>query len=1269
MLMVRCGIVMTEEKHDNNLFYILYNMPTGNSKFPWLNQKYVMEIEQRTANVPAWVKEIMQQKMYSDFYAQQKREEEQAERMAMKNQITQKELEAKSDEKAALRITNKKATLADGLRNFYKLNLSDWDDDTLISKFTSWIKDWDKMYIDYLNGDNNDIMVKTGLFGDTFKQLNEKQKVGMTPNVSNTVTEAQNKPKPTNLTSTSHFDDPEYAAHYLQNVDKEYKPFVDAAKQSWYPDWMVASMVDASKTYQDFLQRGFWDKAEEVNVGTFQGFVNFFGNAYNNLAGNNPYVWIAPKLNMQSIQFKDDLLGAWNNYGDLRASSWWTKWGEIFGDLLANTAVMMLLPWIWGEAKMESIAESALNNGTKWVVKNLAQRGVYGGLEWTEFGALATMGQENADLDKLSTNMTAWGTLWVGFWFLWAGANAYKYRNTLRTLAKEWDKEWTIKGLLDMYNRWIKPTSQWVKTNTQLQQYNDDAMWAVESIIKNKDALKYVDANWEETFGHLPKSVDEFSQAIKQTKQSIYDRYTAIAKEAWQTTDVDTSDIVKELRKQLNNKEWRAGQSEATIAKMEKWIKDLEELNNTMSVEWAQAKVQELNQKIQAFLKSQNPNDVSPNAVDGLVLNGLKKWIDDAIEKAGLDSEEYIQLRNIYRQLRSIESDVNHRAVVYGRQNPQSLVDSMSDLQTIDAIADIFSNPIWWTVKLLKTKAFKAIAKDRNNSNKIVENMFKDADDTISKTDTLKSQTQIANERAERQAYNIRKNRAQRLQERQEAYNSKEQARQALLEKQQQQEAAYQEYLRNKWVGSETQALPQREWVNNYNTIIADSWAPTVVTPEWTAVRQWQIAETPTKNVNYAKPSENNPIVNEKTWETLNDAIEKLRAQWWEEETINNFKEAVLKKAKWEEYKLGKKTLDELIEPVDTKVTEVYHGTRSDVADNILKEWYKPSSELPENAYRGWGYWQNQEVISFATDRESANTFAKASWKGEVLKTEIKDWANVVKIKWDYDAEDLAEYLPELREKGIDAVILDNGENEFVVINRDIIWKSEKASNVSKPKAEQKTNKYYDSNVELIKKHTNWWIEDVRTIDKYKWHLKEIWDNAWPDDYVVLRHNTKSDRVDSIIDNWIQSRSTRGDTSYWEDAPWLNRAIADENLKNPWDDTWYWWNEIYFRIKKKDAEKHFANKEALEFFFPFDIKPEDIVAVNRAVKVWDYQWVNSIHWLYKYIENAKNKWGMSIDELAWNENDYIKFWTDLFNKVEWNPLKTYKESKTTKSSK
>ena len=61
------------------------------------------------------------------------------------------------------------------------------------------------------------------------------------------------------------------------------------------------------------------------------------------------------------------------------------------------------------------------------------------------------------------------------------------------------------------------------------------------------------------------------------------------------------------------------------------------------------------------------------------------------------------------------------------------------------------------------------------------------------------------------------------------------------------------------------------------------------------------------------------------------------------------------------------------------------------------------------------------------------------------LKTELKDWAKIVKIKGIENAEDLAEYLPELKERWIDGVLLDNWENELVVINRDIIWKSEKA--------------------------------------------------------------------------------------------------------------------------------------------------------------------------------------------------------------------------------
>jgi hypothetical protein len=76
--------------------------------------------------------------------------------------------------------------------------------------------------------------------------------------------------------------------------------------------------------------------------------------------------------------------------------------------------------------------------------------------------------------------------------------------------------------------------------------------------------------------------------------------------------------------------------------------------------------------------------------------------------------------------------------------------------------------------------------------------MFKDADNTISKTDTLKTQTQLANERTQRQQYNIRKSRQQRLEEANYRRTQIEKAKQEIAEKQAQQEAAYQEYLKSK---------------------------------------------------------------------------------------------------------------------------------------------------------------------------------------------------------------------------------------------------------------------------------------------------------------------------------------------------------------------------------------------------------------------------------------------------------------------------------------
>jgi hypothetical protein len=133
-----------------------------------------------------------------------------------------------------------------------------------------------------------------------------------------------------------------------------------------------------------------------------------------------------------------------------------------------------------------------------------------------------------------------------------------------------------------------------------------------------------------------------------------------------------------------------------------------------------------------------------------------------------------------------------------------------------------------------------------------------------------------------------------------------------------------------------------------------------------------------------------------------------------------------------------------MIEPVKEKVTKAYHGTRNDVANDILKWWFKVSSELNEWAYKWWGYDAIQDVVSFALDKKTAKTFANVSRDWAILESKIKEWANIVKMNWIEYAEELSDYITELRNRWVDWVILDNWENELVVINRDIIWNTKK---------------------------------------------------------------------------------------------------------------------------------------------------------------------------------------------------------------------------------
>ena len=199
----------------------------------------------------------------------------------------------------------------------------------------------------------------------------------------------------TSLTSTSNFDNEEYASNYIKQQDSSYDAFIKQAKAQWFGDTEIASIIDANKQYQQYLQnvedynnRSLWDKVGvgwELPIWVAQGFSNFFINWYNNLLGENPYVWAFKPI--EQFDASKWLATDYDPTGEMRANSRWTKWGDIawkiWAWILTNQALMNLLPWMQAEnLTAEWIKEIAKEWGTSAVKQALLDRTIQWAAEW-----------------------------------------------------------------------------------------------------------------------------------------------------------------------------------------------------------------------------------------------------------------------------------------------------------------------------------------------------------------------------------------------------------------------------------------------------------------------------------------------------------------------------------------------------------------------------------------------------------------------------------------------------------------------------------------------------------------------------------------------------------------------------------------------------------------------------------------------------------------------------------------------------------------------
>jgi len=278
----------------------------------------------------------------------------------------------------------------------------------------------------------------------------------------------------------------------------------------------------------------------------------------------------------------------------------------------------------------------------------------------------------------------------------------------------------------------IRPSVVGKGTSTQTAKYYENARQAVQAIYDNKNNLVFDDINHPMGYvNKLPESLREFSSAIEQTKNKVFSSYDLLQKQAGQEgAKIQLGLIADELEKGVNNKAIKTLYPEVINYASAK----AQALRNAKSFtpQEAQDAIKMLNNNLQAFYKNPTPDTASKTVIDSAIVNNLRQGLDNAImnmpEKLPSDKTlglSYQTLKRQYGALKTIEKDVNHRAIVEGRKNIKGLID-FSDIISGGNIAKgiLTLNPAEFATGIIQ-KGIANYIKFINNPDNIVKNMFR----------------------------------------------------------------------------------------------------------------------------------------------------------------------------------------------------------------------------------------------------------------------------------------------------------------------------------------------------------------------------------------------------------------------------------------------------------------------------------------------------------------------------------------------------------------
>ena len=240
------------------------------------------------------------------------------------------------------------------------------------------------------------------------------------------------------------------------------------------------------------------------------------------------------------------------------------------------------------------------------------------------------------------------------------------------------------KFIKDNFSRAIKPTVSGRSTFKQDESYVGKMQQAIGAIVENKDKLSLKDEYGVVLDpGARPETLQQFSQAIDQTKKEVFARYDAMAKAAGTSVTVDLSPIVKELGK-ISQSNVLNDLHPETVKAADAIAETLKERGSYTTVE-AQEAIQHLNSDLDAYYKNPNFDTASRAGVSAIVASGLRQSLDKSVSMAV--GPGYQELKNQYGALRAIEKDVVKRAIRVGTlEKGRGLIGSFGDIVSAEEV-------------------------------------------------------------------------------------------------------------------------------------------------------------------------------------------------------------------------------------------------------------------------------------------------------------------------------------------------------------------------------------------------------------------------------------------------------------------------------------------------------------------------------------------------------------------------------------------------------